>query len=294
MLIPEKEQEVPTIAATDKLTPPPPITATIVHRETKIGDSLCALPALLSLAGLFQGLITVRGPFSRAVTQLVATSLLAFEPNALTGEIADFRIDIHAAYKQCNLQNQHMAVGLCRAIGLPAPSSPIFLDLVEAPLNLPPGLVISPFSGSSNGWYKVWPMDRWLRLVAIVKAYYPAMPVYLLAGIGDTTEAFSAVGCLPLINHALPQVLHLIRRAHLFVSIDNGISHLAHFGRCTRHILLYPALLAPNLVTNPAAQCFRGRPEDIDVGTIAAAALDVLGTPLPSNSPLPRSEQGAA
>lgn len=99
----------------------------------------------------------------------------------------------------------------------------------------------------------------------------------MIGGGDDDWSQFVDAGAIPLLDLALPEVLYILRRARIFLSIDNGISHLAHFGGVQRHVLLYPAILAPNLVANPRAKSLIGHPQSIGVETVLSACADVLG-----------------
>ena len=242
--------------------------ATVVHREAKIGDSLCTLPALLALAGLLGREVAVRGAFCPAVAPLLRHLPLRFEPAPAGNPLLEFRLDIQRVYQDANQADEHMAAGFCRHLGLPLPALPEALPLAAEDIGLPAGIVLSPFSGSANGWYKVWPTDRWLALADRLAQCHPDLPLYVIGGADDDMSPYAAAGPMPLPGLALPEVLGLLRAAAAVISIDNGISHLAHFGAVARHVLLYPALLAPALVANPRARILRAAPEAIGVDQV--------------------------
>ncbi len=101
-------------------------------------------------------------------------------------------------------------------------------------------------------------------------------PVYVVGDQGDQWEAIIGTRIVPLTDLPLTQVLSTLRSAKVFLSIDNGMSHLAHFGGVHKHVLLYPAITAPNAVVNPRAKVLIGRPEDIAVSHVVAAARELL------------------
>jgi hypothetical protein len=246
----------------------------IVHTEVKIGDTLCVLPLITQLAGIFATDVHVTGAFAEPVKPLSRHLPICFGmPEAET--VVGVRVEIATAYQQGIQLNQHMAVSICRLAQLPIPALPITLDLAADPGGLPPGIVLSPFSGSKNPWYKVWPLERWVELTRHLLRIWEG-PVYVLAASGEDAQSFTREGAVPLIALSLPQVLHVMRQAVLFVSIDNGLSHLAHFGSVRRHLLIYPALLPPDLVVNPRAFVLRGRPEDISAPQIIRHATEMM------------------
>ncbi|HET9019992.1 MAG TPA: hypothetical protein VFN46_10410 [Acetobacteraceae bacterium] len=250
------------------------VVITVGHRERKIGDSLCAVPAILRLAQLSGRAVTLRGAFCPAVMPLLRDHPIRLDRGPTGGSPDGYRLDIQAVYDRAGRMNEHMATGFCRSLGLPAPALPVDPGLAADDIGLPPGVVISPFSGSANGWYKVWPVSRWLDLTQRIAARYPAAPIYVVGAATDDVTPFLTGGLMPLIDFTLPEVLALIRAARVFVSIDNGLSHLAHFGRVSRHVLLYPALLAPALVANPRAHTIRATPQAITVDSVFAAFED--------------------
>jgi hypothetical protein len=67
-----------------------------------------------------------------------------------------------------------------------------------------------------------------------------------------------------------------MRCAALVISIDNGISHLAHFGGVSQHLLLAPACLPASFVANPRGRMIRGVPIDITVQKVLEAAEEML------------------
>jgi hypothetical protein len=246
----------------------------IIHTEVKIGDTLCVLPLITQLAGILATDVHVTGAFAEPVKPLSQHLPIRFAtPDAET--VVGVRVEIEAAYQQGLALNQHMAASICRLARVPVPELPITLDLAATPVGLPPGIVLSPFSGSKNPWYKAWPLERWMELTRHFVTTRDD-PVYVLAASGEDAQSFTREGAVPLIALSLPSVLHLMRQAVLFISIDNGLSHLAHFGSVRRHLLIYPALLSSCLVVNPRAFVLRGRPEDISALQVICHATEMI------------------
>lgn len=252
------------------------VRVSLVHNETKIGDTLCTLPLILQLAQIFDTVVEVQGAFSPAVRPLLAELPVCFESRPSRTPAVDVKIEIQRAYNEGHARNEHMALSMCRLAGIEAAALPIDLGLREQPSPWLEAIVISPFSGSKNPWYKFWPIARWLELAKALSRLTKAQ-VYVIGGGDDDWSQFVDAGAIPLLDLALPEVLYILRRARIFLSIDNGISHLAHFGGVQRHVLLYPAILAPNLVANPRAKSLIGHPQSIGVETVLSACADVLG-----------------
>ena len=246
----------------------------IVHTEVKIGDTLCVLPLIAQLARIFAIDVHVTGAFADPVKPLARRLPIRFaRPEAET--VVAVRVEIATAYQQGIQLNQHMAASICRLARVLVPELPITLDLATDPVGLPPGIVLSPFSGSKNPWYKAWPLQHWLELTRHLVAMRDG-PVYVVAATGEDVDAFAQEGAVPLIAMSLPALLQLMRQSALFISIDNGLSHLAHFGSVGRHLLLYPALLPPCLVMNPRSRVLRGRPEDISASQVIRHATEMI------------------
>lgn len=248
----------------------------IVHTETKLGDTLCVLPLIMQMADEYAMAIHVAGAFAEPAKALLSRLPIRFAACNHSSAV-NVRVDIQAAYNQGRGLNQHMAASICQLAGWPLPMLPITIDLSSAPARLPSGIVISPFSGSRNPWYKAWPLDRWLMVVRHFAASQ-GEPIYVVAASGENAVPFIHAGAIPLVGLGLPEVLDVMRQATLFASIDNGLSHLAHFGNVKRHLLLYPELLPPNLVMNPRAHVLRGRPEHIQAETVIAHIDTLLRT----------------
>ena len=255
----------------------------IVHPETKIGDTLCVLPLIVQLAESCATEVHVRGAFAEPVKALVGRLPICFDPPE-EEPVIDIRVEIQKAYEQGRARDQHMAVSICRLAGMRLPLLPVTLDLAVCSLGLPPGIVLSPFSGSKNPWYKVWPIERWLELTRHLTASRDE-PVYVLGARDEDAGRFAGASARPLIGLPLPTLLQLMREAVLFVSIDNGLSHLAHFGSVPRHLLIYPALLPQHLVVNPRAQVLRGRPQDISEAHVISLAEAMIGGPRSADRP---------
>lgn len=90
-----------------------------------------------------------------------------------------------------------------------------------------PFAVIHPGSGSPR---KNWPLDRFLRLAERIQKHRRLRPVFLLGEAEAGWEpavrkALPSVTCL--VNQRLLDVAGILRRAHLYIGNDSGITHLA-------------------------------------------------------------------
>ncbi len=251
-----------------------PICVDIVHSEGKIGDTLCVVPLILQLAELAGTEVHVIGAFAEPVKAL--TQRLPIRFGVPDGEDAiNIRLDVSRAYAQGRLLNLHMVASLCRIASVPVPRLPVALDLVTVSVVLPPGIVLSPFSGSPDPWYKIWPLSHWLGLTRHLAASQD-LPVYVMGAGGEAADRFADAGAIPLMGLPLPAVLQVMRDAAMFVSIDNGLSHLAHFGTVKQHLLIYPEMLPPRLVVNPWARVLRERAKNISVERVIGHVEEMM------------------
>ena len=103
------------------------------------------------------------------------------------------------------------------------------------------------------------------------------MPIYLIGTRHDDVARFLIDGVSPFVDQTLPAVLHLLRSAHVFVSVLSGISHLAHFGQVDRHVLIYPEAEPQTLASNPRAVIIRNKPWLITAPDVFAALSRFVG-----------------
>lgn len=244
-----------------------------------IGDCLSTVPFMAYLCGKHQTEAVVSGEFNSLVAAILGPSYhfrFDEDPSVYQFE-AVYSLSVAALFDLCS--QVHMCQSFFKTENLPVPELPLELDLLAKPCDLPPGLVISPYSRSNmpdNN--KLWPHERWLEVVQTLRNMGIADRVYVVGASGyDDPTLYIAAGVEPVFDRPLAMVLDLIRQAPMFLSIDNGISHLAHYGGVGRHVLLYPGCLPECWVRNPRAAIVRApMPIDIQPAAIINAALQMF------------------
>lgn len=236
--------------------------------QNLIGDALCAVPFILYLCQKHAAGAFITDGFNVPVRDLIPSYPFEYREPTCAVE-AVYELDIQAAW-QMNFHKRwpwHMAQMYFAYAGEPIPSLPMNYQMHAASCGLSPGIVLSPFSRTNapdNN--KLWPHERWAEVIGTFKL----TPAYV---IGTDEDNFSAYEGLPnviiLRNRPLPEILTLLRQAHIVLSLDNGIGHLCHFGKVRRHVMLYADCLPPTLAENPFAVHVRGRmPIDIPVANV--------------------------
>lgn len=241
-----------------------------------IGDSLSLLPFLLELSYQNDIEICVTGVFSEAVKPLIAHLPITFSPEPCAK--SDYATNVQDAFNLCHgpRRDLHMAQSYFAMNDMPVPELPIRLDLIESYQCPAPGTVIvAPFSRSDIGHNKLWYENRWAEVItALIR---DGETVSVIGGDEDDCSPYEAAGATAIKGYSLPNVLSLLWQTDLLLSIDNGISHLAHYGAVDRHVLLYPTCLSPNWARNPGATHVTGHPRDISPRQVIDAATAILG-----------------
>lgn len=176
------------------------------------------------------------------------------------------------------IHGSHMTQSFFRQYGGPEPAVPIDLDLKDESCGLPPGVVIAPFSRSDCNHNKLWEHERWLEVVRALRAH-TSHPFYVIgAAPDDDASAYAAEGIEPVFNRPLAQVVNLMRQAPLVMSIEGGMSHLAHYSGIGTHVLLYPGCTPICWATNPRAKIVTApMPSSVQVKDMVAGARQVIG-----------------
>lgn len=240
-----------------------------------IGDALCHVPYMDWLAKQHGTKANVIG-LSRKVADVLGPSYdFTFNDVSEPGTPV-FRMSILDAFGYSN--QCHAAQAFFRQHHIQEPALPLSLDLREVSAGLLPGVVISPFSRSDTAGNKLWPHSRWLEVVHELRYDGLIDRVYVLGDSRyDDPTPYMRNGIEPVFDFSLAQVLNLMRQAPLVMTIDNGMSHLAHFGGIERHVLLYPGCLPRCWVQNPRAQIVTAStPIDVDPREIIRAAQRAL------------------
>jgi hypothetical protein len=238
-----------------------------------IGDSLSMVPFLAGVVEKHGEPVMVNERFAPVVKELLSEMPIHFSDQV---ENPAYKIDVFQAFSHTHSgHNLHMAQAYFEMTRMgAAPQLPITLPFVSTPSPVPAGgIVISPLSVSDHSHNKCWFEDRW---AAVIQAMRVSPPVYVLGGHGDNVDPYIEAGAIPIVGHPLTSVLSMLRECRLFISVDNGISHLAHFGGVRHHVLLYPICLNPHWVPNPGAKIIRNLPMNIEVTTVMAAIHEVL------------------
>jgi tetratricopeptide (TPR) repeat protein len=245
-----------------------------------IGDTLTTLPFIMALSTRTHRTVHVRGQFDQAVKGLVTNLPISFLNPNHEAETEEFVINIkrsreYAKLNKIDLMQAHFAVA-----GLPVPELPISLPLNPEHCDLPPGLVIAPFAAAgasaAANHIETWLVDRWNIVVDFLLSSGYAETAYVIGSPNDDPTPFLRPAVAPVIGYPLGQVLDLMRRAPLCVTLDPGISHLAHLGAIDHHVLICPEVDQPTLPRNPRGKILRGRPSDLTADQVIAACIEKM------------------
>ena len=245
-----------------------------------IGDALSQVPWMKFLCDEYNAQAVVTGNFNGPVARLLSQSYpFMFAETAIGKFDATFEVNVAALFGYSG--KCHMSQCFFHGANKPLPELPIQLDLRTQPCGLPSGVVISPFSRSDQNQNKLWPHERWISVVQSLRAGGLIDRVYIVGSyIHDDPAPYIEAGMELVFDRQLAEVLDLMRRAPLVLTIDNGMSHLAHYGGISTHVLLYPGCLPACWVNNPrAVTVCEGNPINVQPYHILQAARIVLGRP---------------
>jgi hypothetical protein len=246
----------------------------------RMGDALAALPWMWRLARRHDGLRVVDDQLFSPLRPLLPDEMgIYFGPGRPDGP-PTLKVDIHDNFHFCGVRgNVHMCQGYFISAGERPPLLPVTLPLLDdGPADLCRSVVVSPYSRSDHRHNKAWFDDRWNELIAAVLLHPDVDEVVILSdGIDDTTPLL-APNTRVMESRPLREVLSALRGCRLVISVDNGISHLAHFGGVSRHLLLAPACLPAAFVANPRGRSVRGEPVAVRATTMIDVAREMLGS----------------
>jgi hypothetical protein len=252
----------------------------VKHEAQNVGDTLNTIPWMLALAVRYNREVHAGGEFNNAVKALLVEMPIKFGPIEGPGPNIEFVADVKASWEFSGPRNLHMLQGYFALSGMPLPTLPVSLPFMSAPCNLPAGVVISPFCGGEpqepEGHVRVWYIQRWNALIEFLLSTGRTPCVYVIGGDRDDPTPFLRDGVVPVIGYPLSQVLDLMQRADLCITIDTGTSHLAHFGGVNRHLLLYPEVNFSTIHTNPRARMLRAWPADISADVVINEAARMI------------------
>jgi ADP-heptose:LPS heptosyltransferase len=244
-----------------------------------VGDSLAKVPYIAWLSRQYDTYAVITGAFNPHVAELLGRYMFLFEDHD-TSELCDATYTLDVTEMDRRFRDRgHMSQSYFLDAREFPPDLPITLKLQTAPCPLPAGLVISPYSWSDSGSYeKTWPHTRWIELIGRLREHHLADVVYIVGAIArDDPEPYVKAGIVPVFDFPLTVVLNLLRHATAVLSVDNGISHLAHYGGVAKHVLLYPGYLPDCWVANPRGRMIhRGHLEQIQVSDVFEQARQVL------------------
>jgi hypothetical protein len=249
-----------------------------VKSEIKIGDSLCCMPFVVDAAARHGKPVIVCGNVSPLIAPLFRHGLIHF--GFFSWLTPKYTLNVEQAFHYANANNMHIAAAHFILQGFEAPKVPLALKMIAEPVHLPGGIVICPFTASDEGGTKLWPFDRWKHVMLHLMTHHGVGRFYILGGPQDSVLPFLGIPgmgqVIPLTGLNLTQVLDVLRRADLFISVDSGPSHLAHFGGVAKHVLLAPSHVSARLAENPRGKIVVGRASDVTVDTMIAAIDEVL------------------
>lgn len=248
--------------------------------EYLLGDCLAQVPFMLAVSEGRGDSIRLTGRFNRHVVPLLEGLPIHFDPRG-NGAGAEYDLRVNDSFLVFHKTGLHMVQGYFHHFGMPVPEMPITVPFKAEPCGLPPGIVVSPFSGSDNGSNtKLWPHDRWVQAIQTLRQLGLADRVYVLGGSpADQPAAYVAAGITSIFGRPMPQVLGLMQQAPLVMTIDTGTGHLAHYGGITKHLLVYPDCLPGNFAQAARAVHVRGpMPADITADQVVAVARGMLAS----------------
>jgi hypothetical protein len=245
-----------------------------------MGDALTCVPWLLALAELHDAELVVEGPFNPAVKDLLSSLPLHFDEPDHGRYVNDFGyvVQMQAAYSRYSdaKPELHVVQAHFALAGMRAPDLPVILPLRSTPCGLPPSVLVSPFSAHDRVHERCWFDDRWNDLITRLLIAYGFPIVYVIASAQDDVRPFQRPGVQTVVGRPLTEIVDLIARSPLFLSIDTGPSHIAHLIGKREHVLLYPTYLNPGWACNPQGRLIQAKPIEIMVEHVLEAAAVVL------------------
>ena len=246
-----------------------------------IGDALCSVPYIVYLANKRGGVSVVEG-FCKDVRKLIPFSAYNVYFDQFTPEGTEVKLlDLSKVFHHCNISpigaGLHMCQGYFAIDNEQIPELPITLPFPITSVSFTSRhIVISPFSRTDYQHNKSWLDERWVELGKRLLANNMASKIVVVGSFNDDWSVFENCGFTLFPGRPLIEVLELIRDSRLFLSVDNGVSHLAHFGGIQHHLLLQPQCLTEAFITNPRGRHIRGNPLDVTVDKMYDLAKEML------------------
>jgi ADP-heptose:LPS heptosyltransferase len=257
----------------------------ILNTGWRLGDVLCSFPAIAE-AGKRTDRIDLLSRSSNAVALMPSSDRIRH-----IDSIEDFR-SIEGKLPQGSVKcvNPWDAMAYGHGKGIHMIQSYFHLLDLEVPAAVPTPILnldnssrprqfdvlVSPYSGSDNANNKLWPFENWQLLIDELVGN--GLSVAVLGTSADPRE-FSDVSYI--FDETIPTVAAVLRASrHGLISIDNGLSHLAHIVG-VNHLLLYPVAMHPAWVNNPNSNCVRiiEAPSALRVETVKSKLDEFLAMP---------------
>ena len=230
-----------------------------------IGDCLAAMPFVYEQTLLDN--VTVGPNLNSWVAEGINFSI-AQDETLLPGA-CNYKLEANHSFQYCCGTNPmtHMIQGHYAVNNLPMPSIPLTfkVPLKQEKCHLQPGIAIAPFSISDHQNNKLWPYDRWLELTQQLPE-----PIYVLGSSKDDFSWIQDSNLIAVIDKPMSFITDLLSQSKLLVSIDTGISHLAHLLEMRNHALLYPKCLPSKFVVNPYSSYIQDWPLNVTVNQMLA------------------------
>jgi len=143
-------------------------------------------------------------------------------------------------------------------------------------VNFFPDVVMAPFSiTNSPDNNKKWPDHYWSDFIRWANQH--GMRVTVLGSATDDVSPYVAAGAEPFQGHPLAEVVDVLARCRLLVSVDTGIGHLGTMLNMRNHVMIYGRCLPPKFAETPFGQNVYGAfPRSIQPASVIAAAKKVL------------------
>jgi ADP-heptose:LPS heptosyltransferase len=260
-----------------------------------MGDSIAQLPFIYAMSQ--KDKIEITGGFNVHVMELTKGWNVEFQPlfDRADGSILLYASEALSTHIQTG---RRLYMGQCyfRQNGLEVPDLPLSAPLRRTPVDLPPGIIISPYSVSDMGGNKLWSPESWIATIQEIRRAGYVWPVYVLgSNRRDDFLPYEAAGMVKVFDRPLSQILQLMRESPCVMTLDTGTNHLAHIGGVERHVMLYPACLPNAFAESPRAIHVRGpRPNMITPRQMAEAALTMLQKGAPCGQRLSRISPAVA
>lgn len=248
----------------------------------RIGDTLAATPYLIALAEQHGfGAFFVNDTFCPAVRPLLPPDLgFVFGKRESPCIAPAFSLDLGRAFNYPGNQGHayHMSQVWFNEGGLPVPPTPMAIPMTAEPIPAHPEVVLcAPFSNSDDNHSKMWFVARWQEVFgALLTAGLGVERIVVACSSKDDVEPFLGPQVTSMPDEPLPVVLGALRSCRLAITVDSGLSHLAHFGGVRHHLLLCHNNLPAHFVCNPYGRLIQSAMRELSTEAVIEAALDML------------------